>query len=416
MIAVAPVASSEAVLRGELDRLRDERDSAIAALVDTQDRLAAVGALMQIPVATLEENEVIERTLAEALELTGSDATRFSAENSDIVVIAQHYSPVIVQELRFAIDKKSADQLTGTRAVVPVPGLQSGLLIAIRRGKKPYSTGDLQMLETVAAAVGKLRELAHRHYDEVQRATIEREHRLASELAQAVLPTSAPSIAGLDVYSQCVQAAVTGGDLLVFSVVGGVLWFAVGDVAGKGLPAATVMTRTVSALRVAFLTSNSTNPAGAVEAVARELNAYLDSAELFVTLAVGTVNPQEKTLRICNAGHSPLMYRGANSFSCRIIDPTCPPVGVPFGTPTTVELDFESGSVLLVGTDGLAEQDDPQGNLFGYERISGFMSEQDSGAQKIGRNLMAAVDEHAAGMPAADDRTLVVLQAVEFQQ
>ena len=69
---------------------------------------------------------------------------------------------------------------------------------------------------------------------------------MASELAQAVLSTDPPRVPGAEVYARCVPAHLAGGDFFTLAPRDGALWFAVGDVAGKGLPAAMIMTRAVT--------------------------------------------------------------------------------------------------------------------------------------------------------------------------
>jgi serine phosphatase RsbU (regulator of sigma subunit) len=387
--------------RTELERARDERDRMTAALVEAQDQLAALGALLQVATDSLDEARVLDHLLGEALELTGSDAARPAGGDAERTA------------RRPGCPTGAADPLHrgGFRVSVDVPGPPVHRLTLARVHGPAYTTGDLRMVQAVAAAAGTLGRLTRMHRDALRRAAVEREHRLASELAQAALPTTVPRVRGVDLYARCEQADLTGGDLLVLHRDGDVLWFAVGDVVGKGLPAAMTMTRAVSALRVAFLTHPPDDPAAVVAAVGAALDDYLDDVDLFLTVAVGTVRAGGP-LRLCNAGHFPVLHRGPGDDGAapQVVAPGCPPLGLPLGRPTTVELPFGPGALLVLGSDGLAEQPDPFGVQFGRDRLCGACAGAGRTAAGIGAGLFDVVSAHAAGAPVSDDRTVLVLR------
>jgi serine phosphatase RsbU (regulator of sigma subunit) len=393
-----PGAADGAGGAGELERLRAERDHVIAALVEAHDQLAALGALLQVPTETLDEQQVHDHMLAEALELTGSDEVRLGGGDGERTARRPGSPPVAAGD-------------GPCRVGVDVPGTPGHRLTFARTRGPAYTTGDLRMIETVAAAAGTLERLTRLHRDGLRRAAVEREHRLASELAQAALPTAVPRLPGLDVFARCQQADLTGGDLLVLHRDGDVLWFAVGDVVGKGLPAAMTMTRAVSALRVAFLTHSPDDPGAVVAAVGAALEDYLDEVDLFLTAAVGSVRPGGP-VRLCNAGHYPVLYRppGDGAAAPQVLSPGCPPLGLPLGRPPAVELAFAEGALLVLGSDGLAEQPDPFGVQFGRERLLGACAGAGRTAAGIGAGLFDLVTAHAAGTTASDDRTALVLR------
>jgi serine phosphatase RsbU (regulator of sigma subunit) len=246
----------------------------------------------------------------------------------------------------------------------------------------------------------------------MQQAAVEREHQMASSLAQAILPAAAPVLDGVDVFAETIPARLAGGDFYTFDVLDGVLWFAVGDVAGKGLPAAIVMTRAVSAARVAFHTHAEDDPAGALAAVGEELFDYLHAVGLFVTMALGAYRPGSGILYVCNAGHSPVLTVVHRRTSA--VPPTTPPVGVlPTAKGRTQAIPFEFGSALVLGSDGLIEQEDPAGSLYGYERFERKLIEFSGlSLRNMGARLMQDVDRYAHGTAPSDDRTLVVLRGI----
>ena len=239
---------------------------------------------------------------------------------------------------------------------------------------------------------------------------MDREHQLASSLAQAILPAAAPALAGVDVFAQSVPAKLAGGDFMVFDILDGVLWFAVGDVAGKGLPAAVVMTMAVSAARVAMHRCADDDPASAVRAVGDDLFDYLSGVGLFVTMALGSYRAGSGIVHLANAGHSPIVSLAAGQVST--VPPSMPPIGVIRAMKVrTQRVPLTGDDLLVLGSDGLTEQDSDTGVLVRIRQIPpqrAVLSHLP--VEQIGDHLFADVNHHAAGMPASDDRTLVVLR------
>ena len=189
-----------------------------------------------------------------------------------------------------------------------------------------------------------------------------------------------------------------------------VLWFAVGDVAGKGLPAAIVMTRAVSAARVAFHTHADDDPAAALDAIGDELFDYLSGVGLFVTMAVGSYRPRSGVVHLANAGHSPLLsVARRGDLRHPAVDATDRRGARPEGSNTADPAGAERPSGARLRRARRAGEHSA-GELYGYDRL---LHRVEQWAQltvnELGDGLMNDVDEHADGAPASDDRTLVVL-------
>jgi len=399
-------------------QLLSDRDQLVEALIAAQDRLGAIVALMELTGESLELAVLAGRLLGEALALTDSDAILLRQDGEETFV-HRCDDPSVAEELACLLRVVMDHGSTGagaddpqSYAIATVPGTTGAALGVARKSGPRYCTGDLRMVEVVSTAADTLTRFARLHLEVMRRAKVEREHQLASALSQAVMPVRIPQLDGASIYTRCAPAAVTGGDFLTVADVNGTLWFAVGDVAGKGLPAATVMTRAVAAIRVAFLTQTPDDPAGAVTAVAEELDDYLNAVDSFITLLIGTYQPGTGVIHLCNAGHSPVILRRGSGCPAAAVPASLPPLGVQAGRiGSNLSLPFHPGAMLVVGTDGLVEQPAPDGSLFGYDR---FLDACDSGsvsARDLGAALFAAVDRHADGTEASDDRTLVVVGA-----
>lgn len=387
----------------------------VEALIASQDQLAALRALIGVPIDSLDDNTALESTLHEALELTDSQCAVFVRGELVMEVGAGAQLVQLRQRLTCGApltrtEPHPVEMSVGSAVIASLgDGVRQGRLGFARCTGTRYSTGDLQLIEAVVAAVDKLTSLTDLHRRGVLRAAVDREHQLASTLAQANLPTAPPSLDGVDVFATSIPASLAGGDFIVFEILQGVLWFAVGDVAGKGLPAAIVMTRAVSAARVAFHTHAEDDPASALDAIGDELFDYLSGVGLFVTMAVGTYRPRSGVVHLANAGHSPLLSVADGVISG--IPPSMPPIGVVRALRGRTQLiRLGPDDILVLGSDGLAEQENPAGELYGYDRLLRRVEQWARfTVNELGDEIMNDVDKYAGGAPASDDRTLVVL-------
>lgn len=403
------------VLRHQVADLTRAQHDLTEVLITTQDRLAALSALTRVNVDTLGHDEAETSMLREALTLTDSDCAVLVHPAHRTVVGLAACADALADAAVVGLDRPpgpATGLADGTSYVVArLPDAEPAAALALGRvDGPPYSTGDLELVQAVVDALAMMARLTRLHVDAVRRATVEREHQAASALAQALSSTAVPDLPGVQLFASTVPAHRAGGDVVVVDEVDGVVWFAVGDVAGKGLPAAIVMTRAVSAARVAFLRGAPEDPAAALSAVGDELYDYLSDVGLFVTMVLGAFDPRSGALRLCNAGHSPVMtVRGREVVD---IPPSTPPLGVvPGVTGRTVTEVLHPGDALVLGSDGLAEQADPAGALLGYEALARVCREGTTGAAALGRRILETVAGHAQGTPASDDTTLVVLSA-----
>jgi serine phosphatase RsbU (regulator of sigma subunit) len=407
-------------IRHAIHGIYSAQDDVTEALITSQDHLIALRALTQVNLSTLGMSEALHDLLDQARVLTASDLVVMV---DDRLVHTTGGPPSDSDELTEVIREAttSTDDLEprlvgqGKAVIAPLNDQSGGIraLAFVRTNGPVYTTGDLRLVKAAVAAADMRFTLTRLHLLEIKRATFEREHQVASSLAQAVFSQPAPTLAGVEVFAHTEPASLAGGDFFAFAVVGDVLWFTVGDVAGKGLPAAMVMTRAVSAARVAFLTHDADDPAGAMRAMGIELYDYLEDVGLFITVALGAYRPSTGALHVCNAGHSPVML--VLGGITQLIPASMPPLGVlPEPRGRTVRFDLRPNDALVLGSDGLAEQENAHGVMLGYDRLTELCVElpQES-AERLGHHILDAVKKHADGTPPSDDRTLVILRAVE---
>ncbi len=277
-------------------------------------------------------------------------------------------------------------------------------------GPRKFTQDDLKLLLAVAGQAAIAVENARLHENMVARAGLERDLKLAHQVQMSFLPKKPPQLSGYEFFAHYEPAQEVGGDYYDFiPLAGGRLAVMLGDVAGKGVPAALLMAKVSSDGRFCALTEP--DPAQAVY----RLNELMQEAGLidrFVTLAAGFIDSASHRVTFVNAGHMPpLIYRRATN---QIEDATTRemagfPLGVADGIPyESVTVGLEPGDVVVVFTDGVTEAKNRDGDDFQLNnRVPATILAAAPSVGDIGERLVAAVKQHALGLKQHDDITVV---------
>jgi phosphoserine phosphatase RsbU/P len=274
---------------------------------------------------------------------------------------------------------------------------------------KKFTQDDLKLLMAVAGQAAIAVENARLHDNLVSRAGLERDLKLAHQVQMSFLPKKPPQLAGYEFFAHYESAQEVGGDYYDFIPLPGPrLGIAVGDVAGKGVPAALLMAKVSSDARFCMLTEKE--PAVAVY----RLNELMQEAGLldrFVTLAVGLLDPSAHQVTFINAGHMPpLIYRAASHTieEATARDRSGYPLGVADGVPyEAVTLDLQPGDSVALFTDGVTEARDRNDAEFQMAGACRVLTAGPSQATSMGQRLVSAVKQHALGCKQYDDITVV---------
>ena len=238
---------------------------------------------------------------------------------------------------------------------------------------------------------------------------------LAMEIQQALLPRQAPVVEGMDVAGTSIYCDETGGDyydyLQVFEPGPGRMAVAVGDVTGHGISAALLMTTAR-----AFLRSRAIHP-GDLGQVVSDVNRLLavdtSQAGNFMTLFFMLVDGRKGEIRWVRAGHEPaILYDPAEDSFTELMGG-----GIALGVDETASFEeqrrdgWEAGQVILIGTDGIWESENAQGEMFGKERLRDIVRRTHlRPAQELVAAITDAVDRFREDLPRQDDITLVVIK------
>jgi serine phosphatase RsbU (regulator of sigma subunit) len=267
----------------------------------------------------------------------------------------------------------------------------------------------VDILTTIAAQAAIAIENARLLEAVAQQERLRQELELARKIQQSLLPDP-PNIPGLFIAGRCLQAQETGGDLYDFIPIDeSHLGFAVGDVVGKGVPAALLMA-TVHSVLHAYAQGQS-DPAAVLEAVNQVM--YHDThGKTSVTLCYCVLDMQAWTLAFASAGHlSPLL--------CGKHDEPVYLSGFP-GLPLGIQADLRCATqvqpllpdqAILLYTDGAVEARDAQRRLLGFEALQAIVAHQPG--ERLIDTVLECVMQFVGPVALQDDLTLVVVQRIE---
>ena len=242
------------------------------------------------------------------------------------------------------------------------------------------------------------------------KAMIESELQVAKGIQMSMLPripdAQSPT-PDTQLYGCLTPAKAVGGDLFDFFVRDGKLFFCIGDVSGKGVPAALVMAVTQAQFRT--ISAHEDAP----ERIITELNDRLaadNTTNMFVTLFVGIFDPAEGVLRYSNAGHdSPLLITpgGTDFLSC---DSNLPCGVMPGWQFTQQQAVIASGTTVLLYTDGLTEAENIDHAQFGEDRIVAVAQQSDALPRPLIDQMTAAVHDFVGEAEQSDDLTMLAIR------
>jgi len=268
-------------------------------------------------------------------------------------------------------------------------------------------SGD-KIAEEWGAGTG-LSELRGLRLEQEARERIEQELRVARRIQHALLPKAAPALDGWEITYHYQPAREVGGDFYDFlELADGCLGIIVGDVSGKGIPAAVLMASTRSILR-AVAQRGGTEP-GQVLGQANDVLCSDVPPNMFVTCFYSVLDPESGGFRFANAGHN-LPWRRHDGQADELRARGMPLGLMPGMSYEEKEAMLAAGDDVLFYSDGLVEAHSPQGEMFGSPRLRSLLTEQLSS----GTSLTALVVEELGrftgeGWDQEDDITLLTLQ------
>ena len=250
-------------------------------------------------------------------------------------------------------------------------------------------------------------------YDQLEEATahrerIESELRIARDIQMSMVPNVFPNREGLDIYAKIEPAKEVGGDLYGYLLMGDELYFCLGDVSGKGVPASLFMAQATRLFRT--LATQHMMPAE----IATRMNAALSEDNeqgMFVTMFIARVDLASGAIDYCNAGHNPPYLSDAGGGGFMEMLPNAP-----IGLWPGLEYDGEHladirGQMLVVYTDGLNEAENRQQEQLGDDRLLDILETMPQcSCKEVIDTLYEAVRQHRDGAEPNDDLTIMSIR------
>lgn len=343
----------------------------------------------------------------------GRDTSRVYVSHEILRRVVRTGEGVSVHSGEPSFTPSSSFVLSGARSVLCLPlaadgGVPGVLYLDRMIDDRPFAGSDQRALAPLAALVALKLENQRLLEAQVQRHVDERELEIAKEVQRRFLPLRRIEVPGWSVDAVADPCRDVGGDCLDLVMRDGSLWFLVGDVTGKGLPAALYMTGLVSVFHAWVAEGCS------LEEILPKLAAWTDERfrpEHFLTVVVGRLDPASGEVRWANAGHPPPIIVTAAGPAEEIEDRSPALHIVPWHECPVVTRVLETGDLFAVYTDGLTEEEDAGGTEFGKARLIEWLEKsRGQGLCALRSGLLARVEAHGGGPGLHDDATLLLLR------
>jgi sigma-B regulation protein RsbU (phosphoserine phosphatase) len=422
---------ADALLLSQIGSMETELNEMTGELIDNQDQLLALYDLTQSMRSQLEVVDVLH-TLAQS-------AGRLLKATAAAAVLIERDSPLLIHYPQPFLDDQTLLNLlaqcriSGNHLLLnagdPVNPLPTGTAGAIFeplyvRGQikaglcllrdTPFGSPDHKLARAICDQGAAAIETALLYQETLAQARLQTEAELAKNVQLRLLPQTLPHVNGLDMAAASLPASVVGGDFYDCQQhPGEPFMFAVGDVTGKGMPAALLMAMTRTLLRSKTRSLHKASPADILGSVNDDMYDDFSEVSMFATVFVGQYASHENLLYYANAGHSPVIYCPAGGEAVLLqADGTA--LGVlPLNLCENHALYFYPGDVLVAATDGFSEARNLAGELFGYDRLLRLVeSLATQSAQSIANTLFQTMLDYSAGHGQDDDQTLVVIKGV----
>lgn len=311
------------------------------------------------------------------------------------------YSPAVVrmreQGVQIVVPLVTSSELVGV------------LALGSRLSERPYSRNDHRLLDSLAryaAPALRLGQLMRSQEEQArERERIEQELHIAQLIQQQFLPAQLPELGGWHVAAFYRPARTVGGDFYdLIELDDGRVMVVTGDVTDKGVPAALVMASTHALLRS---TARAVTSPGEVLQRVNDLLIPQIPTGMFVTCLVLVIDTSTGRTHYANAGHN-LPYLRRDGVVVQLHARGMPLGLMPDSTYDEHETVIELGDLLLLYSDGITEQHDAAGEMFGFDRTAALLAEARSGDDLVD-SAIGALAQFSASVEQEDDITLVTL-------
>lgn len=389
--------------------------------------------------STLNLNELLELILDSLLKVVRYDAVvifLIDREKGEIEHIkARGFAPALEPDLQLKIGEGLAGWAAKTKESLIVPNVKedsryieakvetkSGMVVPIVSQNRiigvfslesdepnAYTHDDLELLEAFASLAAISLERARQHEEILEKRKLEEELSIAKRIQQSFLPREKPQFSGFDISGINIPSEEVGGDYYDFiPIIENQIGIVIGDVSGKGIPAALIMA-SVRAGLIAEIRNNY-----AIRSIMAKVNNLLfesTASDIYVTAVYGVLDPKNRIFTFSNAGHNAPILRRADG-EMKYLTEGGMALGM-FENSKYEErpLGINPGEILVFYTDGVTEAKNDKEEEFGTRRLKQVISDSHQlGASQIQENIYDAVKEFTGVSHQEDDLTMIVIK------
>ena len=311
-----------------------------------------------------------------------------------------------------AVDKRSGFR---TRCALTLPLVDHrdalvGVMQVLNRSGGVFDATDEALATALAAQCAVALQRVQMTVALIEGEKLRAELEMARAVQMSTLPATMPVLPGYDVFGMAQPAEQTGGDTFDLSILGGQLLVVLGDATGHGIAPALSVTQMHAMLRMAFRLGAD------LELAYAQVNDQLADTladDRFITAFIGLLDPATHRMRFVSAGQGPILhYQAADGTFARYHATSFPLGAMHLPSPrTAATLELLPGDLLLVLSDGIYEQHDAQGQMFGEQRVERIVLEQlQAPMAELAARLLQAVQSFSGSSAQEDDITLVLLK------
>ncbi len=284
-----------------------------------------------------------------------------------------------------------------------------GFLSLFNKRTGKFSEEDKRLLSIIAQQSATVIESARLYQKEKELMFLQQELRAAGAIQQNLLPSVSPTVSGFDIAGRTIPAKETGGDYYDFIEINRrKTAIALADVVGKGLTAALIMSNVQPTLYSQIMTTGSVEEC--MEKTNQLLSARMETGK-YVTMFYGVIDAKEKSFNYCNAGHNPPVLIRSDG-QVEMLESTGTVLGMFGGMKYEAKkLNFASGDLLAVFSDGITEAQGQTGLRFEETRLIELLNKnKERTADYIIQSIFYSVKNFQEQKSQSDDMTLVVIK------
>lgn len=309
-------------------------------------------------------------------------------------------------------DKKTGFK-TGSILCAPLKARDKviGVCQVIHRGGKGkvFSRKDLALFKLVCDSAALAIQNARMHHVLMEKQRLEKDMEFAQSVQESFLPQSFPEHPDFWFSASSIAAKNVGGDYFDFIKLSpSTLGILLGDVSGKGVPAALQMARLMSDFR--YVSTKNSEP----KDVLREVNNIFFERSyrgMFTTVIYMVLNMKTKTIQVANAGHLAMLLQHNCGKVEEVAQATGTPLGMlPHATYQQEEIKLQPGDRVVLLSDGVIETKSMEGELFGQRRLVDFLEKEKGEPAVLLQQLEIALNKFSTEAPQFDDKTTVSFQ------